>query len=283
MKKLLLIVITFFSSFLATSQEKERTQDEISFDSAMDYFEKEDNETSLASFNSFLTQYPDSRLKPRAKFNIGVLLRKLGRNDEAIPIFSEILDSDYDEKEAYGGIMEQYALYKNRSSKELAEIYFEKKDYKKVSHYIYLFDKKYKYHHFCGNEIRADKIYIAESYAKLFLGQNKPQKAIDKLLPYVFYDGVASNSGALEILEESLKMKYSETEIKELIAQTVKSLNMQNDYDATITFLGKKLKVYEEQLYDRSNPMLAADLELKGNEKFNRIFAIHPLFSKYLQ
>lgn len=281
MKKLL-ITITLFSSFLAISQEIETTEDEISFEKAVTHAYREENEKALESFTSFLNQYPDSFLKPRAKYNIGVVLRKLGRNDEAISSFSEILDSDYNEKEASGGIMEQYALYKNRSAKELAEMYFEKKEYKKASDYVYLFDKKYKYLHFCGNEMRADDIYIATSYAKLFLAQNKPEKAIRKLLPYLFYDGLASNTEALEVLEESLKTKYSEKEIKALVNTAVKSLKIKNEDEAKITFLGKKVPVFDYWLYDPNNPKLDTNLELNGREKFEAVLTTHPLFSKYL-
>ncbi len=281
MKKLL-ITITLFSSFLAISQEIETAEDEISFEKAVTHAYREENEKALESFTSFLNQYPDSFLKPRAKFNIGIVLRKLGRNDEAISVFSEILNSDYNEKESYGGIMEQYALYKNRSAKELAEMYFEKKEYKKASDYVYLFDKKYKYLHFCGNEMRADDIYIATSYAKLFLAQNKPEKAIRKLLPYLFDDGLASNSKALDVLEESLKMKYSTEEIKALVNTAVKTLKIKNEDEAQITFLGKKLTFFDFQLYSPRNPNRNANLELTGQEKFEAVLASHTLFSKYL-
>lgn len=281
MKKLL-ITITLFSSFLAISQEIETAEDEISFEKAVTHAYREENEKALESFTSFLNQYPDSFLKPRAKFNIGIVLRKLGRNDEAISVFSEILNSDYNEKESYGGIMEQYALYKNRSAKELAEMYFEKKEYEKVFDYIYLFDKKYKYSHFCGNEMQGNNIYIATSYAKLFLAQNKPEKAINKLLPYLFYDGLASNTEALEVLEESLKTKYSEKEIKALVNTAVKTLKIKNEDEAQITFLEKKLTFFDFQLYNPENPNRNANLELRGQEKFEAVLTSHPLFSKYL-
>jgi len=281
MKKLL-ILITLFSSFLATSQEIETSEDETSFEKAVTHAYREENEKALESFTSFLNQYPDSFLKPRAKFNIGIVLRKLGRNDEAILVFSEILNSDYNEKESSGGIMEKYALYKNRSAKELAEMYFEKKEYKKASDYIYLFDKKYKYLHFCGNEMRADDIYIATWYAKIFLAQNKPEKAISKLLPYLFDDGLASNSKALDVFEESLKMKYSTEEIKAFVNTAVKSLKIKSEDEAKITFLGKKLTVFDYQLYNPRNPNRNANLELRGLEKFEAVLASHPLFSKYL-
>ncbi len=281
MKKLL-IIITLFSSFFAISQEMKTAEDEISFEKAVTHAYREENKKAIESFTSFLNQYPDSFLKPRAKFNIGIVLRKLGRDDEAILIFSEILNSDYNEKESYGGIIEQYALYKNRSAKELAEIYFEKKEYKKASDYIYLFDKKYKYLHFCGNEMRADDIYIATSYAKLFLAQNKPEKAISKLLPYLFDDGLASNSKALDILEESLKMKYSTEEIKALVSTAVKTLKIKNEDEAQITFLGKKLTFFDFQLYNPENPNRNSNLGLTGREKFEAVLSTHTLFSKYL-
>ncbi|OJX54441.1 MAG: hypothetical protein BGO88_12420 [Flavobacterium sp. 38-13] len=66
MKKLL-ITITLFSSFLTSSQEMETAEDEISFEKAVTHAYREENKKVLESFTSFLNQYPDSFLKPRAK------------------------------------------------------------------------------------------------------------------------------------------------------------------------------------------------------------------------
>lgn len=54
-----------------------------------------------------------------------------------------------------------------------------------------MFDKKYKYTHFCGNELMANEIYTATAYARLYHGYGRSRKAISYLLPHLFYNGYA--------------------------------------------------------------------------------------------
>ena len=76
-------------------------------------------------------------------------------------------------------------------------------------------------------------------------------------------------------------MKYSNQEIKVLVNTAVKSLKIKNEDEANITFLGKKIMLFDYQLYNPRNPNLNANLELSGREKFEAVLASHPLFSKY--
>lgn len=268
--------------FVVFGQQEERISDQSDFDAALDVYYDEEYDSALALFQSFVVKNPRSPLVSRAKYNIGYIFRELDRDEESIPVFEELLQSDYDEKERFGGLMEQYALYKHRSASHLAEIYLDKGDYEKAAKYIRLFDKKYKYKHFGGNERMANEIYTAISYARLYDGQGNSEKAIKQLLPYLFDDGLASNSHLLDILNGILVKEYDDTELKMLVESAKSSLVVKDDDKAFIDFLGTRIKVSDYQLFDLSNPEMQENLELAGVTKWRKVLDTHPIFKRYL-
>ena len=116
---------------------------------------------------------------------------------------------------------------------------------------------------------------------KTFYRAKQTRKSNNGITPLSFYDGYTSNSEALIVLEESLKLKYSRDEIPKLLKSAINTLTVKNDDSAKIIFLGKNIKINDAQLYDFSGSDVAQNLELKGEEKFKKILSSHLLFSKY--
>lgn len=281
--KYLILTILVFVGLTSFGQQVELRPDQTAFENALDVYYDEELDSALDLFNRFLIDYPNSDLTPRAEYNMAYILRECQRDLDAIPVFKKIIDSNYYEYEPAGGLMEEYALYKHRSAFFLADIYLNQRDYDKAKTYIRLFDKKYKYNHFCGNEMMANEINTSRQYARLYHGQGKTNKAIKKLLPYLFYDGLASNDQAIELLDELLNYKYSKGEIERSIKQAISSLVINSDDKALIEFLDTKIQVKDEQLFALGNLDFMENLELEGIEKWNKVLNTHPLFSKYLK
>ncbi|WP_221406582.1 tetratricopeptide repeat protein [Roseivirga sp. 4D4] len=261
---------------------KEPTTDQLAFDQILETYYDEEYDSALTLCQNFLSNHIESSLIPRVKYNMAYILREIDRDEEAIPIFINLLESNYDEQEKFGGLMEQYALYKHRSASNLADIYLNLKNYELAKKYIRLFDKKYKYQHFGGNELMAYEIYSAKQYARLYHGQGKIDKAIKKLLPYIFYNGLASNSSLLNLLEEYLLEKYSRKELSILINQAKSTLVINTEDEATIIFLKTKIEVLDYHLFTSGNVDIEDSLKLKGQAKWNKAFDKNEFFAKYL-
>lgn len=276
----LLLVCTSLAGF--TRQEKE-TPDQIAFEEALDFYYEEEYDSALVYFEGFLQHFPNSSLIPKAKFNIGYMLMERQRREEAIPVFEYLLAANYNEKDPAGGLMEEYALYKHWSAKHLAGIYLDRNDYQKAAIYIRLFDKKYPYQHFCGNEQSANSIKTAYFYARLYEGQGKRKKAIDELLPYIFYDGMASNEYAVAYLQTLLQKEYSREQLKQLALQAKASLKISRSGTATIQYLEKKVPVYEYALLDYSKPISVETLTLSGEALYGAVIDNHQLFKDYIK
>ena len=281
MKRLIIIIPVFYFT-ISFGQTADKEPDQIDFDLAINTYYDEELDSALVLFQKFLLNHPDSPLVPKVKYNIGYILREVGKDEESIPVFEEILASDYNDREKFGGLMEQYALYKHRSASHLAEIYLDAGDYEKAKKYIKLFDKKYKYKHFCGNELKANQIYTAIIYARLYNGEGKRQKAIKTLLPFIFDSGYASNLELLDLLNNLLREQYSVEEIRILVKDAKASLKETNKDVAQINFLGTRIKVYDHQLFAIGNLEYEKNLDLKGMEKWEKVFDTNPLFEKYV-
>ena len=278
MKNLLSLTLSFIS-FFAFSQDGESTVDQLAFDQILETYYDEEYDSTLILCQNFLNNHTESTLIPRVKYNIGYILREIGRDEESIPIFEELLASNYNDKERFGGLMEQYALFKHRSASHLADIYLKIEDYEQARKYIRLFDKKYKYRHFGGNEMMAHEIYTA----RLYNGQGKPDKAIKKLLPYIFDNRLASNSSLLELLDKLLNDRYSTEELQNLVAQAKSSLTVSNKDKAYIKFLNTKIEVLDYQLFALGNIEFEENRKLVGREKWDKVFNTNQLFSKYVE
>jgi tetratricopeptide (TPR) repeat protein len=238
-------------------------------------------------FKQFRTQYPNSELSPRVHYNIGYILNEQGKKDEAKTVLKEVLASNYNEKDLGGrGIMgPQYALYKHFSCEQLADIYISETNYVEAEKYVRLFDKKYPYEHFCGNELTAYQIFKSRSYAKVYDGQGKTDEAIKQLIPHVFYAGLADNDELIEDLISLLDKRYKTEEIKNELKKSITTLRIteskKKGETATIDVYTFKVNVDGNRLFSFSNPDFEAITKLEGREKYLKIIRANGLFKHY--
>ncbi|SFR40132.1 Tetratricopeptide repeat-containing protein [Robiginitalea myxolifaciens] len=276
----LVLLVAIFSVFTGIAQSTPRTP-ESWFDDLTDLYYDGDYWPALLGFERFLAAHPYSELRPRAMYNRASLLRELGKSEEAIIAFKEIMKSDFDELEPYGGIMEQYALFKNRSAAHLAELYLEARQYDKAETYVYLYDKVYPYKHFCGNELTASAIYKASLYARVYFGQGKSEKAIKTLLPHVFYNGLADNGQITELLGEYLPKTYDRDQMIAALEEAIGNFRPKNKEFGYLKLYGVKIPVQSYAFYDWQYPVTEDVENLSWNAKLSMLLENHPVFGRY--
>ena len=281
MRKLVLLFLGF--NLMVFAQNNKSDAELEWFEELSETSYQGDFMTAYLGFGKFLEKYPDSELAPRALFNQGFLLRELGKEQEAKQIFERIMEEEFNEYENYGGIMEQYTLYKNRSAKHLAEIYLEEENFIAALKYIKIFDNIYPYKHFCGNELEADAIYTDVMYAKTYYGMGKLDKAIKMLLPHLFYNGLASNNEVMELLGQYLPQLYSNNEIKQFVEEGIQNFKAKDKDYGTFQLLGVKIPVYTYQFYGEGEIELVSDKGTKNNQAIEKVIKTHPVFEVYFQ
>jgi hypothetical protein len=207
----------------------------------------------IRDYEELIKEFPKSKLIFRALNNKGFAELELKDYKNAQVTFQKILKSEANDKEKGGigsGIMgEPYANYKNRASKILADLELKNSNYQEALNYLDE-TKKFPYRHFCGNEYAADEIYMAEMYAKCYLGLNQYEKAYDILLPNIIENGLASNSEIITTSIDALLKNYKKEELKiqfencfkNVFAEKVKS--NKNEYTTyNINFLNRKIQL----------------------------------------
>ena len=199
--KVLFSISIMFVSLLSYGQKMPSDY----FDEASNYFEDENFDEALKGYQYIVDNHTKNELYPRAYYNVGYINFTQKKYDKAIPIFKEILESNFNEKENLGGgiMADPYTNYRHRASEILSEIYYEKKIYDTALHYFALSDTTFPYLHFCGNEYASNDVHTALRYADIYQKLKQPEKAIEKLLPTVFIT-LANNSKVIEVLKKLL-------------------------------------------------------------------------------
>ena len=274
-------------SLQVNGQRKERTEDQKLFDKAFELHQDEKLDSALMVFRQLRSKYPTSELIPRVHYNIGYILKEQGETEEAEIAFKEIIASSYREKDPGGhGLMgSQYALYKHFSCEQLADIYIQKQEFKEAEKYVRMFDRKYPYEHFCGNELTAYQIFKAQSYAKVYEGQGKLDEAINQLVPHIFYTGLADNDELIKDLIKLLDKRYSREEIKIELRKSISTLNIKDSKKrgetGTVELFKFRLDVNENGLFSFSNPDFEANTKLEGREKYLKVIRTNALYMNY--
>lgn len=204
MKLFFFLLITFFS-LLAFGQKMPSDY----FEEAEFFLKNNKYDEALREYQYIVDNHYKNELYPRAFYNIGYIYSIQKKYDNAIQIFKEVLESNFNEKEKLsGGIMDApFTNYRNNACIILCDIYFERNMYDSALHYLALSDTVYSYLHFCGNAYASNEINTALRYAEIFQILNLPDKAIEKLLPTVFLNSLADNSKVIEELKKLLANK----------------------------------------------------------------------------
>jgi hypothetical protein len=157
----------------------------------------------------------------------------------------------------------------------LAEISLQVKQWDDAERYIELFDKKYPYQHFCGNEWAAYYIMKSTMEARLHEGQGKIDKAVRDLVPFIFDDRLASNKDVISLLKDILRRNYSSNEISSELTSALETIRVVDDdnhkkvvitmfgVDTTVDDYGMDNTVEAGKKIAMSNPVFVEFLDKK--------------------
>ena len=262
-----------FLALLIHHVTKAQSEESMVFGYAFDLYEQQKFEDAAISLQKFLRDFPKSELKGRAHYNLAICYKDLKDNQKAKAVFQEILDQDYNERDE-NSLMEPYTLYKHHSCRALASMALEEKNYKEAEKYIHLFDKKYPYQHFCGNEWSAYDMYKAVMLAKVYEATNRTDQAMKELIPYIFSNALASNEGVLEELSTILDKHFTKADIRAEMNKAIESLTIEKKKKETIATIQLFNVNVAVEYYE--------DTKGDGKEFYKEIVRKSEFFKKYL-
>lgn len=290
MAKFIVLVLVAFNTVLAFGQKRAHSSVQGLFDNAEQQIDDSLYDDAIASYKK-ITQRTAENSTPwcKAFYNMGYTYFLKHDDSAAREILTQIVDGDFDDMDRGGrgsGLMQEpYALYKHNACELLAEIAFRKKNFSEALEYIQLFDTKYPYQHFCGNEMEAAEIYTAEMYSRAYLGLQDTTKAIRVLLPYIFDNGLAPNTSlvndAIKLLQARYEKNYLSAQLNNAIdgltAKTIKEKKYQYEkyqivfLDVTIDVpdMTLRLKLPKESL--NSPEVEKRKLSAKASDFYARI------------
>ncbi len=274
MKNLIfLAAMLLLRSTIALNQSKE---EQVVFDYAGSLYEEEKYAEAAQRFAKFMTDFPKSPIKPRAHFNLAISYLALDDLERAKATFEEILNESYDDRDA-NDLMEPYTLYKHHSCRHLAMIALRQKNYDDAEKFIGMFDKKYPYQHFCGNEWAAYDNYKAVMLAKVYANTGRAQKAMETLVPYMFYNGLASNQNVINAMIEVLEQHFNQDEVRARLMQALASVRISRNKHETSAVI---------RLFDVNVNVAATASERDKSQTLNETYfqnvvSEHPVFKRF--
>lgn len=208
---------------------------------------------ALMEFDNVVFYYPTSSLINQSLYIKAQIHYELGQIDSACLYYQLLIDREISIESDTSEIIDirdvKYYNFKNSAYKQLAEIEYELGNYlKSISH----LDSAgvIGYVHFCGNEYAANDNYTAIQYAKNYYAIDSLDKAIDLLIPHLFFNGLTTNNESVRLGLNYMLQKYDRSYlIKELengfdhyIKKEPTSISGSNKY--FIIFLGQEVQLY---------------------------------------
>lgn len=274
---LLTLSLCIAQTAFAQDDDEDLTPEQILFEEAGDHFREGDFHAAAEGFLNIRKKFPKSELVGRAHFNEALSYYRQHHYESAKKTFLEILDQPYNDRDP-NNLMEPYTLYKHLSSRYLAEIALGEKDYATAEKYIQVFDKKYPYQHFCGNELAAYDMYKAVMNAKIYRARKEVKKAMNLLLPHVFDSSLASNDDVLEELASILEEHFTREQNKAEFSRALASLELKEKGGTyvNISLYGVKINV-EDYRFEMENLNIYSGIEL-----YRKMVEANVLFKKFL-
>jgi len=208
---------------------------------------------ALESCQHLIDSFPKSKLLYDALNNMGTIEFSLGHQANAKKTFLKILNSNADDKEpdefSSGSLSKRYPNYKNRAVKMLAEISMADSNYKEALMYLDK-TKQYEYRSFCGNGYAEEAIYVAELYARCYIGLKDDRKALDILIPHIIENALTDNSALVFLTYNTLLKTYKKEDLRKLYEEAFKNYKVKKvksdreDYNLySINFLNTKIEL----------------------------------------
>lgn len=179
-------------------------------------------EKVVNDYDKFLKRFPSSKLIFKAMSNKGETQLILNKPEDAKITFLELINSEANDNEGISHTVftEPKANYKNRAVKRIAEIEFNKGNFKESIKFLEL-TETYKYKHFCLNEIISDKHNTEFKLAKCYF-ELKNYKKVNSLLLQTVFDYDYTDMGTF--LYNNLLQMYNKEQLKFMFNKAIKNI-----------------------------------------------------------
>lgn len=248
------------------------------------YDKKEDIlDFAFEQFEKVVEEYPNSELYHKSLYNLAHISSLMNYEEDEIKYLEMILKSDANDRENSGrsGLMANpYANFKNEASNRLTEIYIKNGEFETALEYKKI-NEKYPLQHFCGNAFAEDEIYNAKQYAKIYIGLGDNEKVLGYLLPYIFNNGLASNSSLVELTVNFLKDNYSQEKLRTDFENSTKNIyskvekNRKNEWTNYYTkYFGSEIEIPSWNLsFEADDEKIKSELEktIKESEFYKKL------------
>src|SRR5262245_29450095 len=124
-----------------------------SLEEATRLFESGDNKAAEAVYRQVIAQATNASERGMATFNMGMLLQKLARYDEAVAAYTNLIGQPVNDLEPGGHMMETYRNYRHRAQWEIGNCYFSRKDFTNALEAYRAAKDKHPLRTWCGTEM----------------------------------------------------------------------------------------------------------------------------------
>lgn len=219
MKKVKIFLLFILISGMAFGQKGAKDY----FERANDYYYQDKLEKALENYQYIVKHYPRNKLYPSALYNAAHCSFRLERYDQSAGYCRELLGSKVNDREWVGGsiMSNPYANYRHRAARILSDCFFEQQQWDSAYHYLALSDTVYPLISMCGNASAENRIALVVRYAEIYEKMQQPDRAIAKLLPYVFNNILADNS---RVIAELQKLLSGRSELKQELDAAIDSI-----------------------------------------------------------
>jgi tetratricopeptide (TPR) repeat protein len=228
MRAIILLILTFSCESLFSQKMPEDY-----FEEGNRSFEQGNYERAIISFQYIVDHYPKNELYPKSYYNIGFIYYSQKNYNKSIDLFKRTLEINLAEEYDPGSniIDSFYTDSKNRASRILSDIYYEKEMFDSALYYLSLSDTVYYYSYIDINCLAINEVDITLRYSDIYRKLNLPEKAISALLDVVFIR-FADNTEVIEELKELLKDKKNLKDELDKSLETIIPVKEEKENDA---------------------------------------------------
>tara|TARA_Y100001934_G_C12292885_1_gene745773 strand:+ start:88 stop:975 length:888 start_codon:yes stop_codon:yes gene_type:complete len=186
MKYYILILALLLVPFLAFSQKKKDNVALEKFNQGLAYYQSNKLDSALLIWESMVEEEVGigSDVYGSAFFNIPTIYWQLGDYERAKEWYKKIIDSELNDSDETGSLMEPHTNYKHKSALALAGLYQIDSNYSEVLNWIHKADTLYRYWGFEGSatSISKKQAYLLSWKIQTLLRMSKKDEAIKAII-----------------------------------------------------------------------------------------------------
>ncbi len=239
--KIVIPILFFFTGLTSYGQE---LTDKEAFFNILRTYRPEDPirlESTNKALQHFIITKPASDCKIMSLFYLAEIAKLLDKTDSASLLYSQVLSMTVPDSI-------DWMNCRNNSTKRLAEICINRKDYCSALNYLDLAGTTFPPRFSCGTAHMEDNLKITILYSRCYSGQGYYQQAIARLAPYMFANGFARNDKLVTELYNTWLKVYTREEIKNEFAGLQEKVFIYKEVIREYVFLRPKIKIFDQEV-----------------------------------